>query len=100
MTLHVKLLGGLLLIVAIGEAAAMAGHPFLYCQVWKPFLWRPFLQPYASLALMLCTAYFGWALLTAGLLSLKAFGAMGLMFLIGNLDGWARTILALGKGCE
>ncbi len=99
MTFPVKLLGFVILLVAIGEAAAIAGHPFLYCQVWTPFIWRPFLQPYASLCLVICGLYFAWALVSAGLLSVKALGAVLLMGLVGNLDGWAHVFLALGQSC-
>lgn len=100
MTFHGKLLGFLVLVVAIGEAAAFAGHPFLYCQVWTPWLWRPFLQSAAPLALLICAFYFLWALISAGLLSIKAFGAAILMAVFGGLDDWARIFLAVGRSCQ
>ncbi len=62
-------------------------------------LFSPLLAPWASLALMVAGGYFFYAMATAGLMSLKAFGAMGMMFVIGGGAEIAKIALTFGKSC-
>ncbi|WP_424632056.1 hypothetical protein [Bradyrhizobium sp. SYSU BS000235] len=98
MALHVKLWAFLLVAWTLGIIAASYGHPVLYCYGWQP-MWRGFIQPYSSLALFISGIYLLYALASYGIASMEAVGAFLLIFLIGNLDGWARALLALGKPC-
>jgi hypothetical protein len=86
-------------VVGVSEVIVYnGGSPWLYCYGWSPF-WRTFLQPYTSLALLLMCGYWLYAMATYGVVSGKSAGALLMIFLIGNLDGWARVFFALGKSC-
>lgn len=80
--------------------AAWYGYPFFYCSIWQPYVWRPLLQPYASLALLFMSAYWFYACVRYGLMSGTSAGALLMMFVIGNFDGWARILLAFGRSCQ